>query len=960
MWTVVKKELRGYFDSAVALLFLAAFLATALYMFFWHEKFFARGLADLRPLFEWLPKLLIILVSALAMRVWADERRAGTLEILLTLPTPRWQLVVGKFLAGMVLVATGLALTLGLPITIAMMGNLDTGPVIGGYLAALLLSAAYLSIGMCVSASTDNQIVAFVGTAFACAIAFALGETGTEIGRLLGTGTRFESVARGVLDLRDLAYYAGIVAVALAINVLLLHRLAWSRGPRTRKRRIGALLAVGLIAANALALSLWLQPVKRARIDLTDEGSYSLSAPTEKLLTGLEERLLIRGYFSAKTHPKLAPLVPQIRDLLDEYRVVGGNKVRVEIVDPSESDEAKREAKERFGIDPTPLRFATQTEKSVVNAYFNIAVEYGDQHGVLGLDELISVRVLDVGDIEITLKNLEYELTKTIKKTVAEFSSVDALFASTPGTIELTAYLTPDTLPDNWKDAPKKLEKVVEELKKQSGGKLAYKLVEPKTDAEIHDLFQKFGLRPYSDLLSGQVFYFHLLLQLGDRMVRVVPPQELGDADLKKALEEGLKRAAPGFTRVVGLWTPPAPPPIPMMEGMPPQHMPPPQSFRTLREALSASYEVRDVQLAAPVPDDIEALVLAGPATLDAKAAEHVDQFLMRGGAIVMLAGHYRISPHASGLAVEKVTTGLESLLTKWGVTIGDELVMDEKSDSFPVPQERDLGNGLVVRELHQLPYPFFVKMDGDQLASSSVITSGLAAAVLHWATPVKAVAKIGDDTRRVDVLLKSSSGAWLTSSTNVQPDQRMYGKLGFPGPKDLPADKKGVQTLAVAISGGFASAYAPADAPKSSDDKKPADDKKADDDKQPAAASGDNKRLLAHSPPDARLVVFGSSSFVSDDILGLARQLDSDIVTANLELVQNAVDWSLADTDLLSIRSRTSAARALTVAPDARNTWRNVNIAIAFIGLALVVGAARLRRRAVEPIVAPSVEKEA
>ena len=278
IWSVAKKELRGYFNSAVAVIFLAAFLTVTLYTFFWREKFFARGLADLRPLFEWMPKLLIIVVSALAMRLWADERRAGTLEILLTLPVPRWKLVVGKFVAGMILLAIALGLTLELPITIAKLGNLDLGPVIGGYFAALLLSAAYLAIGMCVSAATDNQIVAFVGTAFVCGLIYAVGGDGTSaLGRQLGTGARFESVARGVLDLRDLAYYGSIVAVGIAVNVLLLDRLTWSRGPRTRNRRLGALLATGLILANALALNFWLAPIGRARIDLTQSGAYSLS-----------------------------------------------------------------------------------------------------------------------------------------------------------------------------------------------------------------------------------------------------------------------------------------------------------------------------------------------------------------------------------------------------------------------------------------------------------------------------------------------------------------------------------------------------------------------------------------------------------------------------------------------------------------------------------------------------------
>jgi ABC-2 type transport system permease protein len=929
--TVVKKELRGYFNSAIAVIFLAAFLLVALGVFFWYEKFFARGLADLRPLFKWMPRLLIILVSALSMRQWADERRAGTLEVLLTLPVPRWQLVVGKFFAGMVLIAIALGLTLILPITIARMGNLDLGPVVGGYLATLLLAAAYLAIGMCVSAATDNEIVAFIGTALVCTVADVIGYIGGDIGRLFGTEARFESVARGVLDLRDLAYYGGIVAVGIALNVLLLDRLTWGRGSRGKVRRSAALLAVALVAANAVGLDLWLAPIRRVRIDLTQGGMYSLSDSTRKILGGLDERLLIRGYFSEKSHPKLEPLVPQLRDLLEEYRIAGGSKVRVEFIDPTDSDDAKREAKERFGIDPTALPFVTRNEKTVVNAYFAIAVEYGDQHAVIGLQDLIAVRQLDIGDVEISLKNPEYQLTKTIKKTIAEFSSIDQLFASTAGKIQLTAYVTPTTLPENWKDGPAKLQKVVDELTKQSGGKLTYATVEPKGETQMRELFAKFGLRPHQQLFATDVFYFDLLLQVGNRLVRINPPDKLGDAELKAAVIEGLKRAAPGFTRVVGLWTPPAPPPQPMMQGMPPQQMPPPQSFRNLQRALAGNYEVRDVQLTAPVPDDVEALVVAGPASLDPKAAEHLDQFVMRGGALVLLDGRFRLAPSANGLGVEKVTTGLEPALQKWGLTVEDQMVLDSKSDVFPIPENRDLGNGMIVREIQQLPYPYFVKMDGDQVASSSVITAGLTGSVMHWASPIKAEAKVGDDEHRVDVLLKSSDGSWLTTSTQIEPNLRTYPKVGFPGPKDT--DKKGSQVMAVAITGGFASSV-----------EKPTD--------KPNPADKDAASLIVHSPPDTRMVVFGSSAFVSDDVLGLAQQIESDLASSNLELVHNAVDWSLSDTDLLGIRSRNTAARALTVSPQSRSTWFIVNVAIALLGLVAVVGFAWLRRRSVLPII--------
>ncbi len=948
IWTVAKKELRGYFNSAVAVIFLAAFLVATMYFFFWHEKFFARGLADLRPLFEWMPRLIIILVSALAMRLWADERRAGTLEVLLTLPVPRWKLVLGKFAAGMLLIAIALGLTLGLPITVGMMGNLDTGPVIGGYLAALLLSAAYLSIGMCVSAATDNQIVAFVGTALVCAAAYAIGEIGdgtSGLAHALGTGARFDSVARGVLDLRDLAYYLAITASCIALNVLLLGVRTWGRGKRARGRRIGTVLAVALVAANALALNLWLAPVGRARVDLTQDRLYSLSPSTKKILRSLDERLLVRAYLSERLHPLLAPLAPQIKDLLEEYRVSGGGKVRVEIVDPSDSKEAKAEAKEKYNIEAIQLPFASETEKSVITMYFSIVVEYGDQHEVLGIQQLLQVRSRDIDDVEVKLRNFEYGVTSSIKKVVSAFSSLDSMFAAAPGPVRLIAYMTPKTLPKEVAEVPAKLKKVADELAKDSGGKLAYSVVEPRfatspkdpaARKEAEDLLQRHGAQPQrADILSDKIFYYHLVLELRDRPI-VVPLalEDLGEAAIRTAITDAFKRASPGFRKVVGLWSPPAGAPQFVGQDLPPQQLPPAQEFRNLQRSLGESYEVQPVGLEARVPDRVDVLLLAGPAKLDAKAAEHVDQFVMRGGALVVLGGRFR-PPFGGGRSLEKVETGLEGLFDKWGIKIAEDMVVDPENEALLRPVERELGNGLVVQELEARPHGLLVRVTGDRIQSSSIITSGLPGAVIAFGSPVSAEAKVGGDEREVEVLLRSSAGSWLTKSPDAVTDPDKYPGVGFPAPAS--DGERGSQTLAVAISGGFASGIA-----------KPAEQAEGSGSGAGPAAP----QMTAHSPPNTRIVVFGSSSFVSDEIVELARQLNSDLVGANLQLVQNAIDWAVSDTDLLAIRARTTAARAITVEPDARDGWRWANLIIAALALAGVVALAYLRRRAVTPFV--------
>ena len=167
---IARKEAEAFFSSLAGLIFIAVFLGVCLFVFFWVETFFARNIADVRPLFEWMPLLLIFLVAALTMRVWSEERRAGTLEILLTAPVRPICLVLGKFTACMGLVGLALALTLPLPITVSLLGPLDWGPVIGGYIATLCLAAAYVAIGLFVSARTDNQLVSLIVTALICGV----------------------------------------------------------------------------------------------------------------------------------------------------------------------------------------------------------------------------------------------------------------------------------------------------------------------------------------------------------------------------------------------------------------------------------------------------------------------------------------------------------------------------------------------------------------------------------------------------------------------------------------------------------------------------------------------------------------------------------------------------------------------------------------------------------------------
>ena len=886
--TIARKELRSYFLSPVALIFMGTFLFVTLFAFFWVDAFFSRNIADVRPLFSWLPLLTIFLVGALTMRLWSEEQKLGTMEVLLTLPVPTHRLVLGKFLAGLALVGITLALTVSVPFSVAQMGDLDWGPVIGAYVGALLLAAAYLSIGLCISAATDNQIVALIGTCVAGGTLYGVGsrgvtqmfgQQGTELLRSLGTGARFESIQRGVIDARDLVYYGSLIVFFLICNVVLLEVKRWSTGPRTEGRRFNTKLTVALAAANLVALNLWLAPIASVRVDLTERKEYSVSPVTRDLVRSLDAPILIRGYFSAKTHPLLAPLVPRIRDLVTEYGVISGGRVRAEFVDPRDDEELEEEANQAYGIQSFAFRVADRYEAGIVNSYFSILVKYGDQFEVLSFDDLIEVS-MGTEDIDVRLRNLEYDLTSAIKKVAYGFQTIETVFADLDQEAEFTAYITPATLPENFQELPERVNKVLADLEEKSGGKLKWSVVDPDQSPDVKQMLQQqFGLRPFAvSLFAADTFYFHLLLRVGESYQQIVPAESMTEADIRNEIEAALKRHTPGFLKTVGIVTPTVPMP-PQMPGQPPQA--PPQVSRAINETLGETYTTRTVDLSSGrVPGDIDVLLVIGPKDYDAKKQFAIDQYLMRGGTVIVVGGRFQLSPNPYGesLSVEKLDTGLEDVLGTWGVTLDPRMVLDTQNETFPVPVVRDLGFARV-REIQQIRYPYFVDVRKDGMDDDNPVVGGLPQVALYWSSPIVVAEKEGIEA---ETLLSSSPQSWLSDDTNIQPDFTTHPELGFPAGTDAKP-----HALAVALKGKFASAFAD----------KPSPVFGAEEENVPAEADRTG-RTIKESPPDTRLVVVGSSSIVHDMVLSMARQTGTEAVRNNLQFVQNLVDWAVEDVD--------------------------------------------------------------
>jgi len=224
---LTKKELKIYFNSSIAYIFIIVFLAVSSWLFF--RSFFILELASQRSFFGFLPWIFLFLIPAVTMRLWSEEKKMGTIETLMTLPVTETQVVIGKFLASFFFLFLTLLLSSILTFILTYLGEPDLGVIIASYLGALFMGAAYLSIGLWVSSFTENQIIAFI---IAIAVSFfmliigesivtmALPQWIVPIFQYLGLATHFNSITRGVIDSRDVIYYLSVIGFFLYLNVL--------------------------------------------------------------------------------------------------------------------------------------------------------------------------------------------------------------------------------------------------------------------------------------------------------------------------------------------------------------------------------------------------------------------------------------------------------------------------------------------------------------------------------------------------------------------------------------------------------------------------------------------------------------------------------------------------------------------------------------------------------------------
>jgi ABC-type uncharacterized transport system involved in gliding motility auxiliary subunit len=403
IWTIASRELRALFDLPTGYVLLVVFLAINGFLFF--RQAYLANLATMRPMLDLLPWEFLFFVPAVTMRALAEDLRGGQIEVVLAQPVSELELLLGKYLGSVLFLWIALALTFAIPLGLSAGADIPWGTVIGQYVGAALLAAGLAGIGVWASSLTRSQITAFIVGAGLMFLLVLVGLDPLLVGLPAGLGavaarigvlSHFESLGRGVIDLRDVVYFVSLAGVflALAYGALLGRKLAPGAG--ARRLRLG----VGMLAASLVVVNL-LGSYIGGRLDLTPGNAYTLSPATGRMVRDLNDIVTVKVFASKELPTEVALMKRDVDDLLRDLRSAGRGQVRIVERDPSDDEAARREA-ESLGIQPVQFNVIGQAELQVKQGYLGLAVQHGG--------ETESIPFVQRTD------DLEYRLASTIRQ----------------------------------------------------------------------------------------------------------------------------------------------------------------------------------------------------------------------------------------------------------------------------------------------------------------------------------------------------------------------------------------------------------------------------------------------------------------------------------------------------------------------------------------------------------------
>ena len=411
-WHVIKavfdRNFQAYFTNPAGYVFLALFGLVGAWAAFWRPEFFANNQANMGTLNDWMPYLLLFFIPAITMSAWAEERRQGTDELLLTLPAYDIEVVLGKYLAAVGIFTVALLLMIHVGV-LRYLGEPDLGIVASTYLGYWLMGVLMISIGLVASTLSSNATVAFILGAVFCAIPVLVWMIGAAFGpstrrwiEELSIPSQFRDFGTGVVPASGVLYFVTLAGAMLYLNMILIGRRHWAGGERSRGlathslARVAALV-VALIGFNAL--------ISRAgwRFDSSAEKLYTLSDESKALIRQIpaDRPVYIQAYYSPDVPRDYVQAKANLLGLLREYAALGGDKIRLNLVETELYSPAAREAQKRFGIEPKKVLSTESARQSTSDVFLGVAF-------TSGLEEVV-VPFFDPG------LPTEYELTRSIR-----------------------------------------------------------------------------------------------------------------------------------------------------------------------------------------------------------------------------------------------------------------------------------------------------------------------------------------------------------------------------------------------------------------------------------------------------------------------------------------------------------------------------------------------------------------
>lgn len=406
---VVKRNITSFFASPAGYVFITLFVLVGSLAAFWQPIFFANNLVNLAPLNAWMPYLLLFFIPAITMSAWAEERRLGTDELLLTLPAKDYEIVLGKYFAALGIYTISLAFSLSYVLVLNLLGSPDLGVIFANFLGYWFMGVAMLAIGLVASSISANVTVGFILGSLFCALPVFLtlftllfsGSTGRALGRL-SIPAQFADFGTGVIPISSVFYFLGIATAMIYLNVLLVARRNWAGGPRSSSMWFHGLLRVACLILSVVSLFAIINRAG-ARVDATSERLHTLSPDSRKLINSIppDKPVLVQAYISPTVSSEFVQVKEDLVNKLKEIAALGGSRIRLSLLETELYSENAREAEKRFGIQPRRVLSTNDARQSTEEIFLGVAF-------TSGLEEVI-VPFFDRG------LPVEYELIRSIQ-----------------------------------------------------------------------------------------------------------------------------------------------------------------------------------------------------------------------------------------------------------------------------------------------------------------------------------------------------------------------------------------------------------------------------------------------------------------------------------------------------------------------------------------------------------------